>query len=46
MSAEPDRDPRQPCPHCGAGPDSVLVLKKVTFFEVHTPDCVTLERLA
>jgi hypothetical protein len=34
-----DAAPVRPCPHCGGGPDTVLVAKKITTYEWHRPDC-------
>lgn len=35
-------DPAPPCEHCGGGPDTVLVAKKITTYEFHRPGCPVL----
>jgi hypothetical protein len=38
-NTQPEPAPSPPCPHCGGGPDTVLVAKKITTYEWHRPDC-------
>lgn len=38
-----DTAPARPCEHCGAGPDSVLVRKRVIVYEYHRADCPALD---
>lgn len=48
MIDQPSKPPDAPrsCEHCGGGPDSVIVLKRVTYYEHHAPDCPTLAESA
>ncbi len=31
-----------PCKHCGGGPDTVLVAKRIVTYEFHRPSCPVL----
>jgi hypothetical protein len=45
MNREPteiEPAPPRPCPHCGGGPDTVLVRRRVTTYEYHRADCPSL----
>ncbi|MGH3633646.1 MAG: hypothetical protein ACRDTS_06055, partial [Mycobacterium sp.] len=34
--------PSRPCPHCGGGPDTVLVRERITTYEYHLANCPTI----
>ncbi len=40
--AEPEPPSRRQCPHCGHHPDSVVVVKRVTYYERHALWCPVL----
>jgi hypothetical protein len=47
MTAEPEpAPPGRECPHCGHHPDSVVVVKRVTYYERHSPDCPAIGEVA
>jgi hypothetical protein len=43
--AEPEPEPpAQRCEHCGHLPDTLIVVKRVTTYERHAPDCPVINR--
>jgi hypothetical protein len=42
MSGDDNIEPPRPCEHCGSGPDSVLVRRRIVTYEYHRADCVML----